>query len=52
MRVHRKALVARRHIVGLRLDGPEGATLSVRHVREGVPVSRRRLSEVRALLER
>ena len=52
MRVHRKALVARRHIIGLRLDGPEGATLNVRHVREGVPVSRRRLSEVRALLER
>jgi two-component system response regulator AlgR len=51
MRVHRKALVARRYITGLRLDGPEGATLTLRHVKEGVPVSRRRLSEVRALLE-
>ncbi|MBO9468868.1 response regulator transcription factor [Endozoicomonas sp. G2_2] len=52
MRVHRKALVACRHITGLRLDGPDGASLTLRHVRDGVPVSRRRLADVRALLEK
>lgn len=51
MRVHRKALVAKRHITGLRLDSEEGATLTLRHISEPVPVSRRRLAEVRALIE-
>lgn len=51
MRVHRKALVARRHITGLKLDGDDRPLLTLRHVRERVPVSRRRLAEVRALLE-
>lgn len=51
LRVHRKALVARRYIIGLRLNGPDGATLVLRHIDDDVPVSRRRLSEVRALLE-
>lgn len=51
VRVHRKALVAKRHITGLRLDGEDGATLILRHVRDPVPVSRRRLAEVRALIE-
>ena len=51
MRVHRKALVAKRHITGLRLDSAEGAALTLRHVSEPVPVSRRRLAEVRALIE-
>jgi hypothetical protein len=35
----------------LRLSDPEGATLELRHVDQRVPVSRRRLAEVRALLE-
>lgn len=51
MRVHRKALVARRHITGLKLDGPDGASLTLRHLNHPVPVSRRRLTEVRAVLE-
>ncbi|MES1927046.1 LytTR family DNA-binding domain-containing protein [Salinisphaera sp. T31B1] len=51
MRVHRKALVARRHIVGLRIDSRAGPLLSLRHCRCSIPVSRRRLAEVRALLE-
>jgi two-component system response regulator AlgR len=51
VRVHRKALVARHHVIGLRLSDPEGATLELRHVDQRVPVSRRRLAEVRALLE-
>ncbi|GAB3670753.1 LytR/AlgR family response regulator transcription factor [Salinisphaera aquimarina] len=51
MRVHRKALVARRHITGLKFDSADGPLLTLRHVRERVPVSRRRLAEVRALLE-
>jgi len=50
MRVHRKALVARRHIIGLRLDNDDGPMLTLRHCRDQVPVSRRRLAEVRALL--
>lgn len=51
LRVHRKALVARRHIVGLSVDGAGVAHLRVRHVAEPIPVSRRRMAEVRALLD-
>jgi len=51
LRVHRKALVARRHIVGLNVDGQGSAQVRIRHVAEPVPVSRRRLADVRALLD-
>ena len=51
MRIHRKALVACRHITGLRFDGQGGARITLRHVADSVPVSRRRLADVRTLLE-
>lgn len=50
LRVHRKALVACRYITGLRFESDGSARLSLRHVDDCVPVSRRRLSDVRALL--
>lgn len=53
IRVHRKVLVNTEFIVGLeRSDthGLHGATLTVRHSREKLPVSRRRLAEIRRLL--
>lgn len=50
LRVHRKALVARAQVTGLRHDDEGGAYLTLAHVQASVPVSRRRLSEVRALL--
>ncbi|MDA3921862.1 MAG: LytTR family DNA-binding domain-containing protein [Salinisphaera sp.] len=50
LRVHRKALVARAQVTGLRYDDDGGAYLTLRYVDVGVPVSRRRLPDVRALL--
>lgn len=50
LRVHRKALVARRFIRGLARTGAGGASLTLRHSDARVPVSRRRLGEVRRLL--
>jgi two-component system response regulator AlgR len=49
LRVHRKALVAERFIRGLVRAGA-GARLTLHHTDARVPVSRRRLSEVRRLL--
>lgn len=51
MRVHRKALVARAHVTGLKYNSDGSAGLTLRHIEATVPVSRRRLAEVRALLE-
>ncbi|HET7315402.1 LytTR family DNA-binding domain-containing protein [Salinisphaera sp.] len=51
MRVHRKALVARAQVTGLKYNSDGSACLTLRHVRTTVPVSRRRLTEVRALLD-
>lgn len=51
LRVHRKALVACRHITGLQFDAKGRAEIIVRHCEQPVPVSRRRLAEVRQLLE-
>lgn len=50
LRVHRKALVSRAQVTGLRHDDEAGWYLTLRHVDASVPVSRRRLPEVRALL--
>ncbi len=50
LRVHRKALVAHRHITGLQVDDDGHARITLRHCSEDVPVSRRRLTEVRHLL--
>lgn len=50
LRVHRKALVAKRFIRGLVRSGAGGASLTLRHATAHVPVSRRRLGEVRRLL--
>ena len=53
IRVHRKVLVNGAYIVGLeRSDqhGLHGAQLCVRHSNEKLPVSRRRLAEIRRLL--
>ncbi len=50
VRVHRKALVAVRHITGVKINVDGSAHLTLRHISRGVPVSRRRLPEVRALL--
>jgi two-component system response regulator AlgR len=50
MRIHRNALVARSHLIGLD-KGPEGSTLvRLRGCAERLPVSRRHLSEVRRWL--
>lgn len=49
LRVHRKALVAERFVRGLVRAG-DGALLTLHHVDARVPVSRRRLVEVRKLL--
>lgn len=51
LRVHRKALVACAHITGLKYNGDGSAALSLRYIEATVPVSRRRLAEVRALLD-
>lgn len=51
MRVHRKALVARAHVTGLKYNSDGSASLTLRHIGTAVPVSRRRLAEVRALLD-
>lgn len=50
LRVHRKALVARARVNGLRHDNEGGSYLTLAHVQASVPVSRRRLAEVRTLL--
>ena len=53
LRVHRKALVATRFITGLergREDGEEIHWLRLRHATAVIPVSRRRLAEVRRFL--
>lgn len=51
LRVHRKALVARAHVIGLKYHTDGSAGLTLRHVDATIPVSRRRLAEVRALLD-
>ena len=53
LRVHRKILVNTAYIIGLERSDSEdghGAQLSVRHTEAKLPVSRRRLAEVRRLL--
>ncbi|MGJ8668028.1 MAG: LytR/AlgR family response regulator transcription factor [Oceanococcus sp.] len=53
LRIHRKILVNTSYIVGLeRSDnqGLHGAQLSLRHCNDKLPVSRRRLAEIRRLL--
>ncbi len=49
LRVHRKALVAREHLLRLEKDPEEGFLLHLRDIERPVPVSRRHLAEVRAL---
>lgn len=51
LRVHRKALVARAQITGLKYNNDGSACLILQHVDTPVPVARRRLAEVRALLD-
>lgn len=51
MRVHRKALVARAQVTGLKYNSDGSAFLTLRYIDTRVPVSRRRLAEVRALLD-
>lgn len=52
LRVHRKALVNTRFIAGLERDrqGDQHHWLKIKHVAEPIPVSRRRLAEVRRFL--
>jgi len=50
MRVHRNALVARRHIAALETDGQGGHCLRMHGMDDCVSVSRRHLAEVRKLL--
>ncbi|RJS91394.1 DNA-binding response regulator [Salinisphaera sp. Q1T1-3] len=50
VRVHRKALVARAHVTGLKYNDDGSAALTIAHHHHTVPVSRRRLADVRALL--
>jgi len=49
LRIHRKALVAEQSIEALERGG-QGAQVRLRHTDERLPVSRRRLADVRALL--
>jgi len=51
LRVHRKALVARAHVTGMRYDDDGSAYLTLRNIEAAVPISRRRLADVRALLD-
>ncbi|MAA74011.1 MAG: DNA-binding response regulator [Salinisphaeraceae bacterium] len=50
MRVHRKALIAKKFIQGLGKDETLGPVVRLRHADEPIPVSRRRLAEVRRAL--
>ncbi len=53
IRIHRKVLVNSAYIIGLERGdqlGNHGAALLVRHTNEKLPVSRRRLAEIRRLL--
>ena len=52
LRIHRKALVATRFIAGLERDreGEQHHWLKMKHAKEPLPVSRRRLAEVRRYL--
>ncbi|MEQ1440127.1 LytTR family DNA-binding domain-containing protein [Fontimonas sp. SYSU GA230001] len=52
LRVHRKALVNTRYIAGLERDrqGDQHHWLKIKHVNDPIPVSRRRLAEVRRFL--
>ena len=53
LRIHRKVLVNTSYIIGLERgdsEGTHGAQLSLRHCDEKLPVSRRRLAEIRRLL--
>ena len=54
IRVHRKVLVNTAYIIGLERsdphDGTQGAFLTLRHCHDKLPVSRRRLAEIRRLL--
>ena len=49
-RVHRKALVARAHVTGLKYSDDGSAGLTIAEHAAIVPVSRRRLPDVKALL--
>lgn len=50
LRIHRKTLVSKRFIAGLERGPDQQYRLKLRHVRASLPISRRRLSEVRRLL--
>lgn len=50
LRIHRKALVAHRFIEGLVRSDGGGHRLKLRHAERTLPISRRRLAEVRKLL--
>lgn len=50
VRIHRKALVSKAHIVGLDRTREGHHWLRIQHCDEALPVSRRRLSEVRRVL--
>ena len=51
LRIHRNALVARDHILGLERQRDGTVAVRLRAVPESVPVSRRHLAEVRAALK-
>ena len=50
LRIHRKTLVAKRYIKGLERGPDQQYNLRLNHVSTSLPISRRRLSEVRRLL--
>ena len=52
LRIHRKALVATRYIAGLEREkqGEQHHWLKLKHAQQPLPVSRRRLAEVRRFL--
>lgn len=50
IRIHRKVLANSAYIVGLERADSQGAQITMRHTDEKLPVSRRRLAEIRRLL--
>lgn len=50
LRIHRKTLVSKRFIAGLERGADQQYRLKLRHVRASLPISRRRLADVRRLL--
>lgn len=50
IRIHRKVLANANYIVGLERADTQGALITMRHSREKLPVSRRRLAQIRRLL--